>query len=117
MPPAPVPERSRRFGEPHRNARGRNPPQRRALKVWAPDCLDFKTQIDNCVGVKFLGFADQRPEGLQTGSSGAVRFGCTPARGGFDAADGIICPTAFEFIGTTDLHGSTLSCYVRIRPE
>ena len=45
-------------------------------KFGPPYCLDFKTQIDNCVGIKFLGFADQRPQGLQTSSFGAVRVGC-----------------------------------------
>ena len=66
--------RSRRLGEPHRNAAGRDPTQSCALIVWVPNCLDFKTQIDNGVGVKFSRFADQRPEGLETIHFGAVRI-------------------------------------------
>jgi hypothetical protein len=38
---------------------GRNPVQRCAVKM--PGGLDFKIQTDNCVGIKFLRFADQRP--------------------------------------------------------
>jgi hypothetical protein len=64
-----------------------DPAQSCPLIVGVLDCLDFKTQIDDGVGVEFSRFADQRPEGLQTGSSGAVRFGCVPIGGGFDATD------------------------------
>jgi hypothetical protein len=35
-------ERSRRFGEPHRNAHGGDPLQRCAVKIGAPDGLDLK---------------------------------------------------------------------------
>ena len=51
-------ERSRGFGEPHRNANGGSPLQGCAVKIGARNGLDFKIQTDNCVGVEFLRFAD-----------------------------------------------------------
>jgi hypothetical protein len=80
-------ERSRRFGEPHRNAHGGDPLQRCAVKIRAPDGLDLKIQTFNCVGLKFLPFQDQRPNGRQTISFGVMRAGHAPTGGRFDAAD------------------------------
>src|ERR1700741_1519157 len=60
-----------------------DPAQSCALIVGVLDCPDFKTQIDDGVGVELSRFADQRPEGLNTIHFGAVRVDCAPTRGGF----------------------------------
>jgi hypothetical protein len=58
--------RSRSFGEPYGNAGGRDPAKSCAPKAGLPNCLDFKTQIDNGVGVKLSRVANQRLKGLKT---------------------------------------------------
>jgi len=101
--------RCRRIGELDRDARGGDPLQGRAIYIIALDAVDFKIETDNCVGVIFLRFADQRPDGRQTIGLAARRAPRAPSGGRLDAADRIMPATPFEFIGVTDLH----HCYRR----